>query len=189
VPLEAIRSPAPAQLVAALCLHDQEGGGDADHFRRHWNGVLRRYNLLQFLPNAFCLATSGTHKHLYDDIESWVVPRPGPAGTAPGPGATPVADSLAFVDPELRSLVDALLRAGASMPVVGFELGDAEGAVVAEAELAWPTRQVALLLPGQAESAGVLGAQGWAVVSTDDLQEAERALRGLLTGGGHVAGN
>ncbi|MEO8137840.1 MAG: DUF1998 domain-containing protein [Betaproteobacteria bacterium] len=48
--------------------------------------------------------------------------------------------------PEAQSLLHDALTAGVDCPVVGFELLDQTACVVAEAELAWPRRKVALLL-------------------------------------------
>lgn len=64
--------------------------------------------------------------------------------------------------PEVQALLHAALDAGAECPVVGFELLDAQGRVVAEAELGWPQRKLAVLLQTGAEQ--VFEAAGWHIV-------------------------
>jgi DEAD/DEAH box helicase domain-containing protein len=65
---------------------------------------------------------------------------------------------------------------GLLLPDVGFELADARGAVTGYAELAWPDRKVALLLPEQSEFARVFGRGGWTVFS---LGEEDALIRTL----------
>jgi DEAD/DEAH box helicase domain-containing protein len=57
------------------------------------------------------------------------------------------------------------------LPVVGYELQDAQGRVCAEAEVAWPSKKVAMLLPEQDEAEAEFVAQGWKVFSTDGEQQ------------------
>ena len=60
---------------------------------------------------------------------------------------------------------------GRPLPVNGYELQDEQGRVCAEAELAWPSKKVAMLLPEQAEAETEFAAQGWKVFSTEDEQQ------------------
>jgi DEAD/DEAH box helicase domain-containing protein len=57
------------------------------------------------------------------------------------------------------------------LPEVGYELQDEQGRVCAEAELAWPSKKVAMLLPEQDGAKAEFVAQGWRVFSTDDKQK------------------
>ena len=50
------------------------------------------------------------------------------------------------------------------MPEVGFELIGDRGAVIAEAELAWPAHGIAVLLPDQEAHAAAFAARGVAGV-------------------------
>ena len=51
--------------------------------------------------------------------------------------------------------------AGLPVPEVGFELADGKGAVLAEAELAWPKERVAVLHGEQAENVAAFERAGW----------------------------
>jgi DEAD/DEAH box helicase domain-containing protein len=68
---------------------------------------------------------------------------------------------------ELQSWLYGLAQEGAPLPNVGYELMDSKGRVVAEAELAWPDRKVALFLE-DLEAADSFAAEGWTCLVTSD---------------------
>jgi hypothetical protein len=83
-----------------------------------------------------------------------------------------VADELlAYCDERCKDLIRACDQQGKPLPEVGYELQDEQGRVCAEAELAWPSKKLALLLPEQVEAAAEFAAQGWKVFSTEDEQQ------------------
>ena len=61
-------------------------------------------------------------------------------------------DTMELVAAVMRRLVKDLFERQAAVPMVGFELTGNNGVVLAEAELAWPERNIAVLLPEQRES-------------------------------------
>jgi len=85
-----------------------------------------------------------------------------------------VAWSQGWVD-ALRLVLEALVPGmkhlaakGLSAPVVGHELADEHGDVIAEAELAWPNVTLVVLTAGQADMATIWAAAGWRVMVLDD---------------------
>ncbi len=66
------------------------------------------------------------------------------------------------------------------LPDVGFELLDGGGRVCAQAELAWPTKKVAAILPEGADARPDFEKRGWTVVDATDLANQEKHLRELL---------
>jgi len=78
--------------------------------------------------------------------------------------------------PFVRSWADRKL----TLPVVGFELLDGSKRVCAQAELAWPTKKVAAVLPEGADARPEFEKQGWTVVDATDLSNQEKHLRELL---------
>ena len=167
LPLAAVERGDPDAAAVALHLHDDPASRGRDGYRRVWNGVLRLFALLQFLPGAWWTTRVGVERGLYPEF-------PPPAGSAPGPppaaagGETgpPSADweaTAALADPAARPLLAALSARGAPAPEVGFELADDRGAVRAEAELAWPAAQVAVLLADRETDAAAFRAAGWQV--------------------------
>ena len=91
-----------------------------------------------------------------------------------GPPATDWEAAAALADPAARPLLAALSARGAPAPEVGFELADDRGAVRAEAELAWPAAQVAVLLAGRETDAAAFRAAGWQVFAAGTENLAER---------------
>ena len=75
--------------------------------------------------------------------------------------------AMELVDPRLRGLVMTLFRRRVSAPVVGYELTRGTGAVLAESELAWPERKVAVLLPETREWKSPFERAGWWVIGGD----------------------
>jgi hypothetical protein len=82
-----------------------------------------------------------------------------------------VEELLEYCDGRCRDVIRACSEQGSPLPTVGYELQDEQGRVCAEAELAWSTKKVALLLPEQAEASADFTAQGWIVFSTEDEQQ------------------
>lgn len=63
----------------------------------------------------------------------------------------------------------ALAHAGAPLPEVGFELIDGRGRVLAEAELAWVSLKIAVLLADDQADASCFEAEGWSIyIATKD---------------------
>jgi hypothetical protein len=101
-------------------------------------------------------------------------------GGTDGPAITPptqLDELLAYCDERCRSLVRTCAAEGRPLPEVGFELQDKQGRVCAEAELAWPSKKVAVVLPDQADAAKAFAEQGWRVFSTED--DSQRLLDAL----------
>ena len=76
--------------------------------------------------------------------------------------------------PELRPAMEQWSARGLAVPEAGYELTGHAGRVIAEAELAWPERRVAVLLLEQREWAAVFEAEGWRVIhcGSDDFSAA-----------------
>lgn len=66
------------------------------------------------------------------------------------------------------------------LPVVGFELQDGDGRVCAQAELAWPAKKVAAVLPEGVDGHPIFEKHGWKVLDATDLTGKEAKLRELL---------
>ncbi len=92
-----------------------------------------------------------------------------------------VEELLAFCDPRSRAIIILCADRSLPLPEVGYgELADEKGRVCADAELAWPDRSVAVLLPERTESAAAFEAVGWKVFSVADLADPQPLL-GRLT--------
>ena len=164
LPLAAVEPPDPDRMMVALHLDDAAPAENRD-YRREWNGVLRLYNLLQFLPNGWWTTSSGVERDLYPEL-----PVSAPGMETPDWGAW--AEAMSLADPKLHSTMETLAAKGIPPPEVGFELAGPGGEVVAEAELAWESERGAVLLaPGARQP---FAEAGWRTFPADatDLTEA-----------------
>ena len=67
-------------------------------------------------------------------------------------------------------------------PEVGYELQDGNGRVCAQAELAWPERKVAAVLPEGGDDRTPFEQRGWTVFDAVDLSRHEAELRSKVEG-------
>lgn len=86
-------------------------------------------------------------------------------------------EAAACTAPEVQSLLAKLFADGLPVPIVGYELLDGNECVVAEAELAWPTRKVVMLLSNSDVS--VFESFGWKALEMT-LSGLDATLRDIL---------
>jgi hypothetical protein len=65
---------------------------------------------------------------------------------------------------------------------VGYQLQNAKGRVCVRAELAWPEKKVAAVLPEGDDVREEFERRGWTVFDAADLSRHEAELRGLVEG-------
>lgn len=118
--------------------------------RRLWQQWWHAMNLLMPLNNTWAVA----------DIECTIDALAKSPVYQASAGMTPEwEEAAACADPEVQGLLTTLFADGLTAPIVGYELIDSSGCVVAEAELAWPAKKVVVLL---ADADGtVFDANGW----------------------------
>lgn len=121
--------------------------------RRFWQQWWHAANLLLPLASTWMSADSGAVLGALDAA---------PAYRRLDQMAPEWEAAMADVLPEAESLLQLALEAGASCPIVGYELLDDADRVVAQAELAWPDRRVAVLTAGIGRD--VFEAAGWRVL-------------------------
>lgn len=91
--------------------------------------------------------------------------------------SNPWAEAMELAAGPLRPVMRQWAAAGLPPPVVGFELTDARDKVLAEAELAWPTKRVAVLRDEQIEKAALFEQEGWRTYPYD---MAERVIHSIV---------
>jgi DEAD/DEAH box helicase domain-containing protein len=79
-------------------------------------------------------------------------------------------ETLKQVLAPMQAGLAALAKAGAAIPEVGTELADADGKVVADAELCWPVAHLVLLRDDQTDLQAAWEAQGWRTMLLSDDQ-------------------
>lgn len=151
----AIQELRPDRMTFALHLDDSNPSGE--RYQEVWNGTLRLFNLVQFLSKPWWTTTTAVAEVGYPDFE---------AGSPEGPDLDG-AWSQVFEDADdsVRALLHNLAAAGTEPPdEVGYELANASGVVVGEAELAWTDRKVAVLMDDQKDSRRAFENAGWNVL-------------------------
>ena len=177
LPLAAVKTPDPTQLLAVLHLRDDDASRHKANYRPAWNGALRLFNLLQFLPNAWWITREGAQAGRYPEF----APADPPPQETPPP--TPSKDwqaALELAAAALHGPMQNWAANGLPAPEVGYELADDAGRVQAEAELAWPKQRVAVLHGEQAEKAALFEQAGWQAYSVgEDDEGAERIVNSV----------
>ena len=173
LPLAAVRDGEPDDMAAIVHLHDDAPTREHPRYRPVWNGVLRLYNLLQFLPGAWWTTRIGVEHARYPEYARTDQPPP--------VSGHPVGweEAMELAAPELRPAMEQWSALGLPVPEAGFELIRQAGRVIAEAELAWPDRRVAVLRPEQLEWTTLFTDAGWKVVEEGTESFVDRVVASL----------
>jgi len=170
------RSPLPTLQFGGgrvvLRLFDDLEHRSAPDFEESWRALLRAWNLMQFTSLEVSVTTSERIVEAGGEPEA-ATPQVAEAGPADGAEA-----DFARAMPEVHELLRGVRAAGLPMPIVGFELMDDRGRIVAEAELAWLQAKVAVVLQGRDADRDVLRTHGWAVLGSDARVEEVAAALG-----------
>lgn len=129
-------------------------------FRRSWNTMLQMMNLLQFLPGCRFVTSRGLAA---DRDDRTVVEGQSEATTGTVETSLEWEEEGKYLAGGIRPLWKALHAAGFPLPVVGYELAGTSGEVLGMAEIAWPERKQAVLLPEDAQALDLFKARGWSV--------------------------
>ena len=159
----------PKSVFVLTWLDDGDRPTEASSSLQAWQGVLRQFNLFQFLPHTLVLAESSVSR-FRPDLKTLFL------------DSDPVTDTqdqaeiqedwqqlILFTDPKVHPLLKQLAQRNLPRPEPGYELEDEDGEVLTvPAELAWPTFQIALLL----EETDLLSftAQGWTAYGLAEIQ-------------------
>jgi len=84
-----------------------------------------------------------------------------------------------LASPDVQAWLHALAHAGAPLPEVGFELIDEGGRVLAEAELAWVSLKIAVLLADYQADVSRFEAEGWTIHIATENAPAQALLDSL----------
>ncbi|MDE0102342.1 MAG: DEAD/DEAH box helicase [Bryobacterales bacterium] len=160
----------------SFALHLDDSDPSAESYQEVWNGSLRLFNLVQFLSEPWWTTATAVAEHAYPAFRA--VRTDGPALD----GAW--GQVFAEADDTIRTLVTDLATAGTAPPdVVGYEFANASGVVVAEAELAWTDRKVAVLMDYQLDYRHTFENAGWIVLDQHAPPNAlQEAVGGAATG-------
>jgi DEAD/DEAH box helicase domain-containing protein len=155
------------QPLVVLRWSDDSGDDNAAR-RRLWQQWWQAANLLLPMANAWLCADAGCDLSSLDESpalrQRWSI-------------SADWAIAIEEAMPEVHGLLSTIMEAGRPTPTVGFELLDETGCVVAQCELAWPSRKLAVLLDGAArERFEKMGWKCWVASQDADVGEIIRAL-------------
>lgn len=193
-----------ARHLAVLACHLDDRGRPGGALEPAWNGVLRLYNLFQFLPNAYPAATGPKSMAEYHELigrsaDADAADRRPDLDGQPGrpegrqsegkrSATTPAAESdaaweaaLEYALEETSALLEVLRDAGAPAPAMPYEHQE-DGVIVAVADLGWPGANVAVILPDQEAHRGRLESKGWEVLALERAAEQPEVVLQALQG-------
>ncbi len=104
---------------------------DEETLLKNWNGYLRYYNIFQFIPNCFFLTKSLLIKNQYHHIDSSRLADVSFSGNEDWQAL------YSLTCPELHKIIDIAFERNFDLPIVGYELTQASGEVIAYCELAF----------------------------------------------------
>ncbi|MCB0288743.1 MAG: DEAD/DEAH box helicase [Calditrichaeota bacterium] len=175
----AVQQSAVDQLWLAARLFDDAGQIVKSSFRPAWNGFLRLFNYLQFIPQSLYVSSQGIAAGEYAPFEIELED----LATETDTGSNAALEALkSLTDPLLHPLLDDLHQGGLPLPEAGYELCDRRGMVVATAELGWPAQRIALLLEHEMPLAEQFRSRKWQVHPLEEVVQDFRIIYEMLGG-------
>jgi len=160
---DAIQACKISGMYIACRLEDDTENREKKEFESVWNGYLRLYNLLQFIPHTYFVTRQGmTDEYIYGGFEDY-------ASKDSSINNNEWDEVLDLTDSKIHGLINQLAENNCPVPEVGFELIDKNGQIIAEAELGWPDNQIAFLLPNQLIYSVLFNQAGWKAVPLKDV--------------------
>jgi DEAD/DEAH box helicase domain-containing protein len=162
------KSGATADLSPGMVLLDDDAELPEKERQLVWRQWLQLFNHLQVLSGVFLATRRGIQGDDYLPLLSptgFGSPSDSPSSAQEQAWAAALDSAMAITHGGL-----AVLQSAGSMPPdeIGFELQDEAGEVCAEAELAWSSSSVLLLLEHQAEHLTQWQSAGWTVIQNHD---------------------
>jgi DEAD/DEAH box helicase domain-containing protein len=175
----------PAEVFLLLRFDDDATSRDPD-FPKHWRGLLRLMNRVQFLPNFFMITARGWRQGFFagiPDAYAYYLAGGVPSQPEGRAAAGKVADQgfdMNLVRPAIRSALERVIGAGLPKPMLGFELMES-GMIVGTAEAAWPDRLVAVMSDDAPDESESFRRAGWTVLPFGVAGIAAEAIESLMS--------
>jgi len=159
--------------MATVCaVLDDKLDNRTDKYEAEWNGFWQFFNFMQFLPEFVGVTTTGLERGIYDEL-TYVVNEIDETHEVIDNGEWELVIEE-IIDDEAITFARKLIELGVQAPTtVGYEIVDSKGAVIAECEMVWVIKKIALLLEYQLESKDVFEADGWKIITIDQEIDTE----------------
>lgn len=158
-------------LSVCLRLEDDQTSRATTEYRASWQSFLATWNIIQFLPGVQTTTARMISKNT-SNSDGPAAPPAMQAAEAADVLPTEYSELLALVDASCVDLIKEAAQRGVPPPVVGYELVSEEGAVLADAELAWPSAKVAVILDGRADDRAAFEKANWKIKEVGALGQA-----------------
>ena len=153
---------------AVINLNDTATENDKE-LQKVWVGVLRYFNILQFIDHSYVVTVKGNSNNLNTQLQPPETNSNTPAGTtSKNLAAWQQLEKLIF-DETALSLLQHMQHHNWKIPEVGYELIDGNEVVIAEAEFAWLSNKLALFMEEDIDSRKCFENAGWKVFSIDEV--------------------
>ena len=152
--------------LTARLFDDSDIAGDIDNFKKNWNGFIRFFNFMQFLPQINFVTTKGLAQGLYQQLPEAAEP-----SNQVQNSDEEISMLLDMTSPDLKNVVKKVYNSGKSLPEPGYELPGDNGQVIATAELAWPSEKVAILMPSESEFSNLFEDKGWNIFFQENINK------------------
>ena len=180
----------PDQLHAALRLHlcFDDQNPLADNYERGLTGFWRLVNLLQWLPDMTFTSRNAVRNNIgqvprpVDTLVTTATPDGTTSDATLDAGVLAQWQELAELEVLSQQQIVLLQRLPLPVPEVGYALQDDAGAIIAEADLAWPALHRAHCFIDD-QQADAFIAQGWQLTHGELDAELIDTLTQLVTGG------
>lgn len=168
---EALQLPSTPDGICIGCrLNDDKALRGKDEFKLLWNGYLRLYNFLQFLPGAFFVTTEGVAELAYDGLKFMKQAVTGSTEAKEGEAELDDwGEVKELTDDALHVLLDILRHHGWPAPIVGYELQGTDNEIIANGELAWEDVKITFLLESEMEFTQQFLGSGWRIFPLKDV--------------------
>lgn len=154
-------------VVCTLLLDEKEDR--TEKYEADWNGFWQFYNLMQFSDRFVGVTSIGLQQLIYSRLPVVDSTRHAVVGFAPPDTGEWARLKEELFDDEALGLATKLQSMDAIIPSsIGYELTGADGAVIAECEMAWEMVRVAALLTEQIDYKAVFEEAGWFVFTLKD---------------------
>ncbi len=167
-PLSYVQSQAVTGEAPGIVLIDDIKISDSKQHRLDWRRWLQLFNTLQTLPGFRMASLAGLQAKDLDALADTGTHAVAPAQSNQVALAQEWQEVLSQSISTLVAGLQLMAAANISPPLVGHEVVDAKGHVLADAELAWPTELLVVLRADQEDLTSVWQAAGWQVALLDE---------------------
>ncbi|MDD2496868.1 MAG: helicase, partial [Desulfitobacteriaceae bacterium] len=166
--------------VTVCALLNDEKEKRTDKYEAEWNGFWQFFNMMQFLQSFAAVSQNGLNQYIYYTLSTMAEKEAASAVQYNSSDEAWTEIMELVFDDEAKECIRKLMLLGVIAPsVVGYELADSTGEIIAECELAWEKEKIALLLISQMDSKESFLENGWTVFTTEDTFSAEMFQGGM----------